>query len=603
MSKQLRAVARGVTIILMVLGAWRLLSLVAHEPIYGYGNQYDMARTSACLDLWPAASISASDAEIARATAAAPLSDYQIKRIPEQPCYYSSEAAWDKLVLSVRALVSENKSVDLRLIGLSKALALLLSACFCAALLWKYPRAAVFHALIFCGVVCDPHVTLYANSLYTEFTAVWGAYLFLGSFAAYTLGHTGTGRFPLSAFGVCLGMLLLSCSRVPNAALSVVLCMTALFYLWRWRASGVFALVLLLSSGAGVLLGISNQKNSESIAQANAANTLLYTFLPASNAPAELMQRLALPQSCKRYGFSSWYLARGVVLSESCSQIYRFSRARLIQALWFEPMIAGRVLANAFAQSRGWRARYMGEVGGGDYARAKHPSFADYAPTLPYFAYVFGLFLALMLGMAVVLLPTLLLSSSQRERACWRCLQSLNAMFCLVLILPLLISLIGDGYTELPRHAHLSTVISLPLLLLGFVGVVTLVRESERRIVVASGVLLAISAALVCSAMLTRQGSALGVWDHALWAGGRHQIAGTVIDPYGIDVVYARAAAQATQPLSIRVPGRDLRQVFQGYPDSSLVQGTIEVHAPYTEIVVRNRLGVETVVDRIWPMP
>lgn len=604
MSARLTLGLRFATLLLILLGAWRLLSLVTHEPINGYANQFDMARTSACLDLWPAASMNASDSDLVAATAAAPLAQYQIRALPEQPCYYSSEAAFDRVVLWLSALISDAPVLDLRVIGQSKAWALLLSTLACTALLWRFPVAGLVHAGIVSAVLCDPLISLYANSLYTEFSAAWGAYLFLAGFAAYALSRgRSQGGLRASACAAVLGLLMLSCSRVPNAAVAVVLCLLALIFLWRWRASMLFASGLLLSSASGVFLAINNQHGSETIQRANAANTLLYTFLPASTEPAKLMQRLRLPESCQRYGFSSWYLSRGVEITEPCQVLYQLSRLRMLAALVQEPMMGVRVLANAFAQSRGWRVHYVGEVAGLNYARSAHSSLADLVPRLPYFLYVFGMLLVLAVALMLLTLPLLVLEPQQRSQSAWCCLQSQAALLAALLICPLLISLLGDGYTELPRHAHLSTVVVLPIFLLGLIGVVAMLRDAERLRLVVLTLLGALLAAGLSAFALSRQASALGIWDHVLFAKGPHRIDGSVIDPYGIASAFARASDQPDQPLAISQPGKDVSQVFQGYPASSKIRGVITVHAPFTEIVVKNHRGVETVVDRIWPEP
>lgn len=595
---------RLATVLFLLLGAWRLLSLVAHEPIYGYANQFDMARTSACLDLWPALQ-SASASELVAATAAGPLADYQIRVVPGQPCYYSAEAAFDRAVLWLRALISTTPEVDLRVIGVSKACALLLSALFCAWLLRSFAVAGLAHASLFGLVLCDPMVSLYANSLYTEFCAVWGAYLFLTCFAVYTLAGGEKTRGLQSnvvpcAIGAVIGMAILSGSRVPNAVLSVALCLIAIIFLWRWRGSARFGIGLLLATAGGVWIAVNNQQGSESIQRANAANTLLFTFMPASGDPGALMRQLELHESCQRYGFSSWYLNRGVAISEPCQRLYTFSRLHLALAVLGEPMMGVRVLANAFAQSRGWRVRYMGEVGGTDYQLAPHWSLADSVPSLPYHWYLRALFLALAGALALWFVPIVVREPHKPTTNQYRCLQSLGALFAALLVLPVLISLIGDGYTELPRHAHLSTLVVLPIYLVATIGAIGLWRAHHQRTVLWTlGIVLFSSLLGVLGFM--RQASALGIWEHTLWAHDQQRIDGSVIDPYGVALAYARAEGHPDQLVTFSQPGKDVSQVFQGYPVSTKLQGTIKVHAPYTEIVVLNHIGVETVVDRIWP--
>jgi hypothetical protein len=39
--------------LLLALGTLRMLAIVLHDPLLGYANQFDMIRTSACVDLYP----------------------------------------------------------------------------------------------------------------------------------------------------------------------------------------------------------------------------------------------------------------------------------------------------------------------------------------------------------------------------------------------------------------------------------------------------------------------------------------------------------------------------------------------------------------------
>src|SRR5579862_1724141 len=163
---------------LLALGAVRMGWLVAHQPVLGYANQFDTGRTSACLGLWP--DIPAPDRYAAHR--AAPFARYvEGERRPDE-CYISSEIAFAALAMTAWKLAAQQglasgESMDLRFIGITKALALFVLALIFTVALSERQSWMVLHALLFAVVLCDPTVTLWMNSLYTEFGAVFFAYL------------------------------------------------------------------------------------------------------------------------------------------------------------------------------------------------------------------------------------------------------------------------------------------------------------------------------------------------------------------------------------------------------------------------------------------
>ncbi len=574
-----------------------MLTLVLHTPVLGYANQYDMLRSSACLDLWPgSAAEKLSDADLALATVKAPVPVYQRRVFDRSNCYWSTDVAFVAVALTLQRVAIAGSAVDLRWIGAVKTALLLAAILWLSALLWRDPRIAAMNALVAAVVLADPHVMLYANTLYTEFGAVLGLYLSIAGALAWRLtgAHPTQKRQALAA--LMLGLAALACARVPHAPLAVVLALVVLYFDWRGEAQSVLpwknmqarvpralALALLLPIALGTAVAARNQHALAGVARANASNTLFFTILPSAPDAAKLAQALGLPAHCGELAFSSWYLRRGSDVSRDCPEAYRFSRARLASILATHPQLAFRVLANALAQSRGWRMRYVGEVAGAEMARAPFWSIADLAPKLPYPSY---------LGLTLFALCFAVLGACQaRNSPAFRL--TLSLLF-ISLTLPLLISLLGDGYTELPRHAHLSTVALVALLLV--------LAANARRIGIGRFVM-AVIASGTLSLILCLQPAAIAAWDHPLkaYAGQSIEISGWTLDAFGLVEIYAASPGHAQQSLAFtRRAG--LSRVFQGYPNSEFtgVKGRAIITAPYTEIRVRNRLGVETVVDRIW---
>ena len=585
---QTNALFKVATVLLLLLAALRMLTLVLHTPVLGYANQYDMLRSSACLDLWPgAAAEKLSDAQISLATVNAPSAVYHRRVFDRSNCYWSTDVALVAVALTLHRVAIAGSDVDLRWIGAVKTALLLAAILWLNALLWRYLRIAALNALVAALVLADPHVMLYANTLYTEFGAVLGLYLAIAGALAWRLTYTQTyptqKRQALAA--LMLGLAALACARVPHAPLAIVLGGIVLYLAWRAQRKVPYTLAfaLLLPLALGTAVAARNQHTLAGVARANASNTLFFTILPSAPDAAVLAQAIGLPAHCGELAFSSWYLRRSSDVSRDCPEAYRFSRARLGAVLATHPQVGFRVLANALAQSRGWRMRYVGEVAGAEMARAPFWSVADFAPKLPYPIYLvltlFALCFAVLGAFQAKNSPALRLTLS---------------LLVISLTLPLLISLLGDGYTELPRHAHLTTVALVALLL-----VLAAYAKSIgiRRFVLAS------VASSALSLVLCLQPAAIAAWDHSLkaYAGQSIEISGWTLDAFGLVEIYAASPGHARQTLAF-TPRTGVSGVFQGYPNSELtgVKGRVMVCAPYTEIRVRNRLGVETVVDRIW---
>src|SRR5690606_9821630 len=109
--------------VVLVLGLLRLFVLVLHAPLAGYANQYDMARSSDCLGLWPDLPAE----QQALATPAAPRTDYRYGGATGAACYPSTAVLAARLALELDAAVEELRGevvrdFDLRQLGALYAL-------------------------------------------------------------------------------------------------------------------------------------------------------------------------------------------------------------------------------------------------------------------------------------------------------------------------------------------------------------------------------------------------------------------------------------------------------------------------------------------------
>ena len=137
--------------LLVVLGLLRAGLLVAHDPVMGYGNQYDMVRTSACVGLYP----DVKDPEAG--TPAAPIARYKTGGPRSGVCYLGTEVGVAAAVMLVTRLAKVGEGViRINWIGYAKLAALAFFALLIAYALHDHPPAALAHGLVFLLVISDP---------------------------------------------------------------------------------------------------------------------------------------------------------------------------------------------------------------------------------------------------------------------------------------------------------------------------------------------------------------------------------------------------------------------------------------------------------------
>ncbi|MGH8802156.1 MAG: hypothetical protein ACREX6_07650, partial [Casimicrobiaceae bacterium] len=316
--------------VLVIVGAVRLFALVLHMPLLGYANQYDMARSSACVDLWPALPSPARYA----AHQAAPLPRYEVEHVPGGPCYPSSVLAFVELakggVTALRwAWLIRGRSFPLQAVGIAEAVALIaLMLAFIRAERDR-PRARLAHAALFALILSDPAMALWMNTLYTEFATIFFAYATGGLLAlapgkrmpvASTIGSDGrmpaaiaidsVRRIPVASDGepirhrgylfsvMWIGALAgLAWSRQQYAAFVFVPLLIAAPQWWRCARGGWFTAVIVLI--ASVAMQASFMAGLPAVRAANDHDFYLGAVLPAARNEDAALTRLGLPHACR----------------------------------------------------------------------------------------------------------------------------------------------------------------------------------------------------------------------------------------------------------------------------------------------------------------
>jgi hypothetical protein len=607
-----------IALALIGLGAWRIFAVVATTPVLGYANQFDMRRTSACVGLWPAVA----ESERLKAHPEAPIARYVLGERRPDECYVSSELAFVAGAVAIARM--QGGGVDLRVVGAIKAAALLLAALSLHALFSGRPAWALAHALVFALVIADPSNSLWLNTLYTEFSALFFAYvsiaLLIAIAAREALDAPATPRL-IALFAASL--VGLGFSRQQHFLLPAVLALPAICSLWKPDRRA--ATTLLVAVSAIAIVQTAFVPRHPTIVSANNADVVLGAILPASNDSAATAERLGLPARCLRSVGATWYQTMGESLESTCPEVFSLPRRRILAALLGDPMTALRVLLRGAPQLQDWRLGYLGAVEGRHFSGAEDVrsvagpiagSIASFVTGLPPAAFRFVLESSLVL---LVVSAVVSLRAWVRRRAAPLAITlfalSATAWYAIAT------AMFGDGYVEVSRHAQLAApclCAAAALLVASLFAPVVSRGADSRRTTFAAAVLVAAAAAggvlsLPLDAAMATAPMAIGVVDRPVRnsvAAGPLQFSGWALEPSGVAAVELVSNDRAVAAARYGLPytgarGEALRLYFPSYPNvdaagfvaevpaSALAGGTLDVRT-----IVVGKTGARTEIDR-----
>lgn len=587
------------TICLLVLGVVRASLLVFHDPVIGYANQFDMKRISSCLGVWPV-----TDENPKARSPAGPLSTYEWGETDEAFCQPGTEVLLAGLGMGLASVFSADH-MDIRWVGGTKLVLLVLIALSLHLAMRRSPYCAFAHAMVFAWVICDPMNTLYANSFYSETGAFLGAYLAVGTAAAIVL--QGQFRTRLGLMWI-LGLALLGGSRVQHLMLPLMLFLV-LAVTWRKAPRSFWVLSSLLSVAIIFFqLGLQGQKTS--IDDANRVNTLFGTLLPAHPDPGYLAKRLGLPEDCADLANTSWYLDRGRNHREDCPEAFELSRARIIMVFALEPATSIRLLFRALYQTAAWRLPYLGEVANASFERAgglTGLSISGLLSGMSFSIYALFYLIPVWLGLcAFIALFSLKPAASNGQRAFAMALAMLAGLILVVNAT----ALFGDGFSEYGRHAHLAqsacasawilVLVAVPGMFKGVQSRKPRPAKTPFRLALAGAVIIILAVPLLIPKLALGYGVLTSPADERA-QGSRVLFSGWATEPNGlerVEVIYQDGIAN-------ELPYRNsvsLRPYFPiGEPpvefSSTLEMGENEADRNY-RIVVTSRSGQKTTIDR-----
>ena len=563
---------RWCALLLLGLGMLRLFSFAWHQPLWAYANQFDMARTSACIGLWPVRD----NGDFKAAHLQAPLPEYQSGGPLDPVCFPSAEVVVVSTAAALEGIAGDDDSgrFPLRWLALWKAGLAAVIALFVHAGLKGFRFWQLGFSLWFAGIVCDPINLLFLGGLYTEFTALLGAWLALGSAVIVLLRFANNEvRDWWLALGLGVGVLVLGTARMQHVLHpAAILFLVAVFF---WRSTGTlttdgsrprrtrWTLMVPAVMAALFALGFqwSNLQRDPSIANVNRVNSLFAAVLPASDEPETLIQRIGLPKHCAALNHVSWFLSRGHKPFEECPEISEYSRLRAAWALAREPQAALRMVGRGLLYSSSWRLPYVGEVAGEKFGKVPKFSLSSQLSPLGFTS------LVLLWSIPLLVVPTIAWRLF-RGRAV--ALDLLGLVLAVWVVLTWLASLLGDGYSELGRHLHLAqnALLAMWIWLPAWVaGSVSRLREASplrRRacLVAATFALFGLFAFAFFWSRLPMATGQIRTPSGDVAVAPSFDVEGWVLAPTSVEAVRARLGSDVIVSLRLLPPDEALRRFF-----------------------------------------
>lgn len=605
----------ALVVALMLIAVLRLGHVVLHQPLAGYANQYDMVRTTDCLGLLPDA-----DVPYAAATTAAPIERYRRGLTTGPGCLPSTEVAIAGLALGLDSVtdalgLTDAAVISLRQIAVLKALLLLLSLLGLQWALRRQPGIACAHAAVAALIIFDPFNTLYLASFYTEFAALWATWLALvlpltwrqTTDAGLVRRAAGHGSIMLWA----LALALLTASRFQHVLLPTILLLWAIAQpplQAGWRRRIIVWSVLATMPVLALQIGV--QQGHAGIRTANVHNSLFGAALPAAQDAELLTARLGLPPRCAELVHTTWYLPRGRDLQRDCPEAMQLSRLRWSLTLLADPPALLRMTGRGVLLSGQWRPSYLGELAGQSHVALPSSglgfSLASWVSGLPFWA-------LLLFWATPIVVPLVLWVVGPPPRAGWLPQARVGIEVWLlsalgtIVALGWAVSIVGDGYSELARHLHLTANAACASCLLSAVVVAARLRGGVQRLSARRRLALALvgGSALFAGLWMDSDSVAFGVLDEPAAERGLESplaLAGWAIDPRGVRLVEAvlddgRREAMTLQPYPVLAGIFGTGVGGQGVHYS----GQIDISGAHRlEIWVTPQRGAATVVDRRW---
>jgi hypothetical protein len=529
-------------IILVLAGLLRAGVVVLQEPMVGYANQGDMHGTSACTGIFPSNALAAQ-----APTPDAPISQYTLGARTDG-CYQSAEAGIAATAGALARATGAGSKFKLQWVGYVK-LALLFGAALAIGwLLRDHPAAATLHGLVVLLVLADPVVTLWMNTLYTEFGTIWSIYVVIAASCVLALYD----RQSLFAWALLIiGLVVLAVSSEQFALLGPAMVLAA--WPWLWHNSHRLTVATFVITLVATFVGLVVLPRPAQVAKADRTNAYLNLIVPASSLATRGLATLGLPDTCEPLVGASSSRQRGESVEKACPQVYALSRFSFVRTASDEPAALARAGARALPVVKGLSPSYLGTIEG---QRAKSiddlPWWA-FSPVRALDAALPASVFAVLTLATFVLAPAGLIALLVLRR--WRGDPLAPLLLAMLLggtaLYAFLSTILLRGLSEGARH-YLPGSLAMYVVLLAAIGglAVAAMRwketPKEALLEVATGlvvVLLGAYAVFVAMDWLSAQPAATGALEQPVGKGAAAtgvQLSGWALDPSGVESVKVR---------------------------------------------------------------
>jgi len=599
---------------LVILGLARAALLVAHDPLVGYGNQYDMIRTSACVGLFP----DLPDPARYQPHPEAPIPDYRMQDVRRDLCYPSTEVAIVAATVSITRAAGPGKDIfRLQWVGFAKLALFAVTALVLAWAFHPHPAAALFHGVIVFVLLCDPVVTLWYNTFYTEFGAIWSLYAAIAAIAALAITERGT--IPLTAMLIA-ALVGLAFSREQLALLPPA--MVIVSWPWLWQRSphltvAAFGVALITSMISFALI----QRPSD-VWQANRTDAYLGVVLPAASDLKGAMRALELPDTCEPLVGASWTQQRGEPVASACPEVLKLSPVAFLRVGRAEPLALARAVVRVLPGTQEVVPR-LGVLAGANrepvnrlpwWLASPLHALAWRLPMTAYLTMVIAVALAAPLGLLAAL-------GWARPSRTQHGTQILLAMLLGGITLYALVTTVfGDGFSEASRHFFPGNLAMYTAWIGAAFAIASLamrwIEAPRERVLEMVATVLAVAAvaagAWYAIGWARTQPLAMGLLDQPegreVAPGAPLKVSGWTLDPAGVDSVVVQLG-KIEHTVAPNRSTEALNLMFPSYPDAGTAGfATVFTAAEVAQsssselvtlrVVARSRAGPSIEIDR-----
>lgn len=425
---------------------------VSQKPVFGYANNFDFLRQSACVGLWQYADDKPREEGNGKKVYGELIND-GFKN--SGWCQISSGTLITYLNSKV---ASENEIISISRIGITLVVILALGAIYFLSLSVSALTITALFSIAFAGVFLDFKNLLFFNTLYLESTVT--ASIFFSIFFLMLLFYgkcKNTKEVRTIFFGFIVAVSFLGFSKEQYLPLgcSFLLIAFSVLMLKNFKKLAAICLVgLVLIPSSYYKVNKPNGTLIDAIVACNKTNTFLGAVLPNAKDKIKALDSLGLPQSCNDAIGLNWY-SPGLQQNHPCPEVLKTSRVKLLNlfleqpAAYFDVMNQGVQLLKPFG-AKGL-SFYEGDTNDISSRLSLYKSvslsylFKIFNDKLFLIVNYAGSIIGIVFILTAVLRPSALVGRSPILFAI--------GIGGLVNFYSIFSSVFGDGFVEVPRHA------------------------------------------------------------------------------------------------------------------------------------------------------